>query len=141
MNAAPRMVTRLRGGDATVGRALEAVGGFADRAGIPDELRSDLFVIVDEVVSNLLKYGGVKREELDLEIRASIDETNLVLRFSDSGLPFDPLSAKAPALDIPVERRREGGLGIHLFRALTDTQRYVREDGRNVLVLTRSIAK
>lgn len=141
MNVVQPMVTRLRGGDATVGGALESVNGFADRAGISDELRSDLLVIVDEVVSNLLKYGGVKREELDLEIRASIEGSDLVLRFSDSGLPFDPLSAKAPVLEIPVEQRRNGGLGIHLIRTLTDSQRYARENGRNVLVLTRSIAR
>jgi anti-sigma regulatory factor (Ser/Thr protein kinase) len=141
MNTVPPMVTRLRGGEATVGRALESVSGFADRAGIPDALRSELLVVVDEVVSNALKYCGVKREELDLEIRASIEGGDLVLRFSDSGLPFDPLSVKSPDLEIPVEQRQEGGLGIHLFRALTDSQRYLREGGRNVLVLTRSLAR
>lgn len=141
MNIVPPLVRRLKGGDVTVGRALESVTGFADRAGISGELRSDLLVIVDEVVSNLLKYGGVKREELDLEIRASIEGSELVLRFCDSGRPFDPLSVKPPPLEIPVEQRPDGGLGIHLVKALTDSQRYVREDDRNVLVLTRSIGQ
>jgi anti-sigma regulatory factor (Ser/Thr protein kinase) len=141
MTIVPPMLARLKGADASVARAIESLERFAHRAGLPQELRNDLSVIVDEVVSNLLKYGGVKREELDLEIRASIEGSELVLCFTDSGPPFDPLSAKAPVLELPIEERLSGGLGIHLFRALTDSQRYARENGRNVLVLTRSIGR
>jgi anti-sigma regulatory factor (Ser/Thr protein kinase) len=132
---------RLKGADATSGNAIRAVAAFADGAGLPTELRGDLLVIVDEVVSNTLKYGGMKRGQIEVEIRASIEGRVLELRFADNGRPFDPLQAAAPALDLPLARRPAGSLGIHLVRALTDTQRYAREGGCNVLVLTRSIAR
>jgi sigma-B regulation protein RsbU (phosphoserine phosphatase) len=137
----PPMVMRLKGADITIGNALDPVNGFAERAGLPSELRNDVLVIVDEVLSNLLKYASPDRDKLEVEIQMSIEKGALVLRFVDSGAPFDPLSATASQPEIPVEKRQAGGLGIHLIKALTDSQRHTREDGRNVLVLTRSIAR
>ncbi len=141
MTIPPPMLLRLQGGDATTANALRAVQDFAERAGLPGAMRSDLLVVTDEIVSNLLKYGGVPRERVELEIRASIEQGALTLQFADNGRPFDPLSAPPPALEIPVEQRPIGGLGIHLVRELTDEQRYARAEGRNVLVLTRAVGR
>ncbi len=141
MNATPPLVLRLKGAQATSGSAMGAVQAFAEAAALPAGIRNDLLVVVDEVVSNALKYGGAMREDLELEIRASISDSVLELRIADNGLPFDPLAAAAPALDRPLEDRPVGGLGIHIVRALTDTQRYAREGGRNLLVFTRVLAQ
>jgi len=139
MTIPPPMLVRFQGSDATTANALQAVQEFAERAGLPDAMRSDLLVVTDEIVSNLLKYGGLPRERVELEVRASIEQGALTLQFADNGRPFDPLSAPPPALELPVKQRPIGGLGIHLVRSLTDKQRYARSDGRNVLVLTRAV--
>lgn len=141
MKAPAQTEVRLQGAQATSSEAMRAVESFADKAALPAGLRNDLLVVVDEVVSNALHYGGVARGALELDIRASITGGVLELRIADNGLPFDPLAAAAPALDPPLATRPAGGLGIHLVRALTDTQRYTREGGRNVLVLTRALAQ
>ena len=141
MKALPPMEVRLKGPRATSSEAMRAVDSFAETAALPPELRNDLLVVVDEIVSNALKYGGVERAALELDIRVSISGGVLELRIADNGLPFDPLAAAAPALDQPLAIRPAGGLGIHLVRALTDSQRYVRAGGRNVLVLTRALAQ
>ena len=140
MTAPPALVLRLRGTNARIGNASEALNGFADSARLPEELRHDVLVIVDEVLSNVQRHGH-GGGELDVDIRMAIEDDTLVLRFADSGPPFDPLSATAADLQIPVGKRRAGGLGIVLIRALTDSQRYLREGGRNILVLTISVAR
>lgn len=141
MNVSPPLVLRLRGANARIGNAIDALNGFADRARLSEELRHDVLVIVDEVLSNLHQHGGVGTGDLEVDLRIAIEEDRLVLRFTDSGSPFDPLSAQAPDLEIPVGQREPGGLGIVLIRALTDSQRYLREGSRNVLVLTRAVAR
>jgi anti-sigma regulatory factor (Ser/Thr protein kinase) len=130
----------LRGAQSDAGDAVAAIGRFAAGAGLPAALQNDLAVIVDEVVSNWLGHGGaagVPTSEMQIEF--SLDADRLRLRFSDNAPPFDPLAAAPPDFSIPPDRRPIGGLGLHLLRALTDSQRYARVDGRNLLELERSI--
>lgn len=129
----------LRGPNAGVEGASEALRRFADAAALPADLLNDLLVIVDEVISNWLKYGRAGPRAPEMEIQASVAAERLTLRFSDTGPAFDPLFAPSPDLDVPLDERPVGGLGLYLVRALTDSQHYARLDGRNVLDLSRSI--
>ena len=134
-------VLRLKGPDASIANAIDPVTEFAQRAGLPEELRNDLLSVLDELLSNSLKYGREHSDRLEVEIRLSLERGALILRVTDNGAPFDLLSAPPPDLESPVTERPIGGLGVYLVKALTDTQRYAREDGRNVLTLTRSIGQ
>jgi anti-sigma regulatory factor (Ser/Thr protein kinase) len=58
-------------------------------------------------------------------------------RYGDSGIPFDPRSVPKPDIDRLILSRRTGGLGIYLARTLMDGFDYRREDGQNVLTLTK----
>jgi len=129
----------LRGPRPSVADASEALRRFARATGLPKELLHDLLVIADEVVSNWLKYGRTGAKEPEMEIQASVEPSRLLLRFTDTGPAFNPLEVESPDLDIPLEERPIGGLGVHLVRALTDSQRYERTNGRNMLVLSRTI--
>ena len=64
----------------------------------------------------------------------------LLLRFEDSGPAFNPLAAPPPDLESPLGQRQLGGLGVHLVRALTASQRYARVGDRNVLELSLPLA-
>ena len=134
------MAVHLKGTQVTAGNAIDRVDALGRGAGLPEALRNDVLVVVDEIVSNVLKYGGVEREQLEVGIELSVERGVLALRFTDNAAPFDALSASAPRLDLPAQERAAGGLGIHLVKSLTDAQRYARENGRNVLTLTRAFA-
>lgn len=58
----------------------------------------------------------------------------------DDGRPFDPSSAPAPRLDLPLEERPLGGLGVHLARRVTDAIEYRRQDDRNILRMRKRTA-
>jgi anti-sigma regulatory factor (Ser/Thr protein kinase) len=57
------------------------------------------------------------------------------IQIADDGREFDPVSAPAADVDVPLERRRIGGLGIHLLRAFVSEMHYERLEDRNVLSL------
>ena len=131
----------LRGPAASAGEAREALRRLAEGAGLPDAVRHDLLVVADELVGNWLKYGRAGAKEPEMEIQACVDASRLLLRFADTGPAFNPLAAAPPDLDVPLEERAIGGLGLLLVRELTDTQRYARVGDRNVLELSLSTTR
>jgi serine/threonine-protein kinase RsbW len=48
----------------------------------------------------------------------------------DDGKPFDPLAVATPR---PRSDEREGGVGLHFVRSLTDELKYTRREGINHL--------
>ena len=63
----------------------------------------------------------------------------LTVTITDDGVPFNPLSKKAPDIDAPLEDREIGGLGIHLVRNLIDDVTYNRRIGKNVMTLVKDL--
>ncbi len=97
-----------------------------------------LDVAVHEAVENVARHGVVDgaAPRLDVSIRA--DEERIEVVIADDGRPFDPLSVAPPRRPERLADVVPGGQGIHLLRHFTDSVAYRREEGRNVLTLTRA---
>ena len=63
----------------------------------------------------------------------------LVVTIKDKGKPFDPVAAPEANIDIPMEERQLGGLGIELMRSLSDSLEYMRENEYNILTIRKTI--
>ncbi len=111
--------------------SLEAV---LIRHGIVPGVRADVRLIVEELASNAIHYGGgdnVGQHELSVDIAIAGDL--LTLEFRDEGEPFDPLSAPPPDLEADIMDRPIGGLGLYLIRQIAEATHYERVDHRNIL--------
>ncbi len=86
---------------------------------------------LEELGTNILKYGYDDRELHEILLQIQVRPGALQLLLEDDGHPFDPLASPEPALDRPVEERIPGGLGIHLVRKMADRIEYQRCAGRN----------
>lgn len=115
--------------------SLEVVLG---RHGIDRALRDDVRLIVEELASNAIDYGGQPsgRAQHELSVDIGIVDDLLTLEFRDTGAPFDPLSAPEPDLDADIQERAIGGLGVYLIRQLAHAITYQRMDDCNVLRVT-----
>ena len=114
---------------------------FACGRGLPDDERSRLLVILEELFTNAVTHGhGPHSADGNITVALGWRTGRLRISFVDDGPPFDPLALCAPDLDAPGEERPIGGLGIHIVRSLVDQARYRREGGRNHLHLIRHIA-
>ena len=120
--------------------ARDCVERFAADAALPETERAHLHLIVEELLTNLLKYGYDFGRMGEAELSFRRDGDRMILTVIDDGRAFDPLAAPPPDLDQPVEDRPIGGLGLHLIRSLAEEARYERIAGRNHLTLTRRIA-
>jgi anti-sigma regulatory factor (Ser/Thr protein kinase) len=106
---------------------------------ISTEIIHDIKLVLEEVVSNIIYYGYEDAQEHQIEIDVVLNQSLLVLTITDDAKPFNPLDAPEPNLDIPFEDRQIGGAGIYLMRTLMDTVKYRREQGKNVLVLSKRL--
>src|SRR5271163_4374141 len=117
------------------------VAAFVRERGIASDEASRILILLEELITNLTKYGYRDRPECGrAEIVLALDGSRLEIEFIDDGCAFDPFAAPPPNLEEPLETRTPGGLGLHILRSLTDEARYERRDGNNVTRLSRRVA-
>ena len=116
-------------------RMPELVAQLAEEHGLSDETVFGMNVALDEMLSNIIKYGYTDDAIHEIHIRLSVNGAMLVAEIEDDGQPFDPCAAAPVDVDAPIEERKVGGLGIHIVRKLMTEVGYSRVDGRNRLVM------
>ena len=130
-SAAPRRDSILR----AIATAVEDLG---HRAGWDESLTFKVNLVLDELASNIISYGGEEgRRNPDIEIEIASGTDALVIEVSDDGRPFDPLNDAPPAavIDGDTPTAPVGGLGLHLVKSMVDSLSYRHEDGRNRVIL------
>jgi anti-sigma regulatory factor (Ser/Thr protein kinase) len=106
----------------------------ADRAYV-----DDLVQAVDETATNAIVHGHAGRPGW-VEVRVASEDNRLVVTIEDDAPPFDPTTVPEPDMSIPPERRRPGGMGVHLARLCVDQISHrPRPGGGNILTLTRRL--
>lgn len=91
---------------------VAAAGGDAEDA-------ADLVQAVDELVCNVITHGYAGRPG-PIEVAFLDGADTIGFRIRDDAPAFDPTAVPEPPLDLPLSRRRLGGMGVHLARTLTD---------------------
>jgi sigma-B regulation protein RsbU (phosphoserine phosphatase) len=122
-----------------IDRVNEAFEKFAARQGLPDRVRRSIKIVFDELLNNIISYAFDDEEEHVLEVRVESAPEKITVTISDDGASFDPFGRAEPQVDLPIEERDLGGLGIHLVRQLMDEVSYTRYDDQNVAVLVKHV--
>lgn len=121
------------------GKLLRFTEGFAVHHGISKEDLVNIDVILEEVVTNILKYGGMSADAEACTIELVLKSSLLEITISDSGNPFNPLLLPDVDTDKGIEDRPIGGLGIHFVKKLTLFQHYEYKEGKNILTLVKEL--
>lgn len=88
--------------------AVRAYGGDAE-----DLWASEL--AVDEAATNAFEHAyGDKGGRVAISIQR--DREDLVIAVTDWGISFDPGQVPVPDITLPLDERREGGLGLYMIR-------------------------
>jgi len=123
-------------------RLTEFATEFSRQHQLPDEERSRLLIILDELFTNIVKYGYESTTTKgNIEVALSLQAGRLTIEFVDDGRPFDPLKSAPPDLALPAEERPIGGVGIAIVRALVDEIGYRWDGNRNRLTLGRNVER
>ena len=76
---------------------------------------------------------------IDVVKRLWLDQDLLSIQVADDGVAFNPLLAPEPDLDLAIDQRPVGGLGIHLMRTMMDDLEYKRVNGQNLLTVRKRV--
>jgi serine/threonine-protein kinase RsbW len=112
---------------------------FAVAAALSDKDLFALQIIVEELVTNVIDYGGVPSGDPAARVELSVEGENLMIVVIDHGREYNPLLREDPDTSLPAEERPIGGLGVHFCKKLTERQSYERRDHCNVLTLVRRL--
>ena len=98
----------------------------------------ELVLAVEEAVTNIILHGYAgKQGVITILIQPYDGSVEIVLQ--DDAPPFDPTGVPAPRLDLPLEERPLGGLGVFIMRKHSDEMTYRRTStGLNELRLVKA---
>lgn len=126
-------------------RSLESLGEiFAFTAecfsewNIPPEARSTVDLVVEELFTNCVKYN--RKTTKDIVIGLELRDREIAVSLTDfDGGAFDLL--ERPPVDIgkPIEKRKPGGLGIHLVKKLVDRIEQENTSGKNKITFFKQL--
>lgn len=136
MSSTPRVTVLVAASPAGIAAAAEGLSRFQADHGLAGQAAWPVQVVLDEILSNVVRHGGGRGREPLIEVTFAIAADALQVTIVDDGPEFDPLQLPEPDLTSPLGERRPGGLGVHLVKRLMDRVEYARRDGRNHLVIT-----
>jgi len=122
---------------AEMSRMRQFLQNVAAEADFTDRQTKELRMAVEEAVANVVDYSGATM----MRLSAIIGETAASIIITDDGKPFDPTQVPPPDFSMQPEDRPAGGLGITYMRSMTDEMTYRRQEGMNILTLTKKRKK
>ena len=120
-----------------VERAAAWLEEFGTAAAIPGDVTAKLQVVLDEILSNVIRHAASAAGPIRLEARRRKQDVELSV--TDDGPPFDPTQFKPVSAAVRVAERQVGGAGLLFVRALMDEIDFAHRNGRNHLVLRKRL--
>jgi len=99
-----------------------------------------LGVIVEEIFVNIASYAYPDKVGFaTVQVEIKNNPPAVTLTFVDEGVEYNPLTNEDPDLELSVEERGIGGLGIYLVKNMVEEISYNYKDNKNILSLTKNL--
>ena len=134
----------------TVAGTLDSLGAIAKyvmavaaETGLDKKTSYNLRLAVDEIATNIIIHGYEEAGRQGvLDLQAFVDEQTLTISIKDTGAPYDPTERPNPDdLDLPIEQRQIGGLGVYIAIHGVDKFIYERVGDRNHNIFVVNLSK
>ena len=139
-NGDPQLIVPAdRGEFATLQQWLLSIAAELD---MQERIRKQLMICCDEIFTNIASYAyldGNGSVEITTEFVAETQSLRII--FSDSGTAFNPLEISEPDTSSALSERKIGGLGMFMVKKMMDSVEYCRQDGKNILTLTKCLER
>lgn len=124
---------------------LEHMAQFIEEIGeelkLDMELRTDLNIVLEELVSNIILYAYPEGAEGTIDLATESDGKIITFFLSDQGREFDPTLKEDPDVETNPAERQLGGMGIFIVKNIMDDVAYQRLEGKNVLTIKKVIMR
>lgn len=120
-------------------KMAETVSAWCKENEVPAAAEFHVNLALEEIVSNVIRYGWKDGSEHGIHVRLWRMKDEIRIEVEDDALRFNPLEAPAVDVNLPLEERPVGGLGIHLVRQVMDSLEYRRLEGKNFFVMHKKM--
>ena len=125
-------------------QALDDVFDFLDTFialhRLNDSVAFTIKFAVEEIFTNMVKYNSEGTN--DIAIALQVDGEKATVRLVDfEAIPFDITKAESVNANLPIEKRKPGGLGIHLVKTMVDSVNFDHAENRSTITLTIRLDK
>lgn len=126
--------------------SLSPIGKYvmetAKEASLDKRAAYKLRLAIDEVATNIIVHGYQEHDlEGDIKIKSDLQDDQLKITLEDTAVAYDPTKQQEEIdVDVPIEERKIGGLGVFLAFDGVDKFLYERDGNinRNILIVELS---
>lgn len=121
---------------------IDFINEQLNQVGCSTEMKNEIDLAAEELFVNIARYAYPSDNMGNAVIQTSIttEPKTLKLTFIDWGIPYNPLERSDPNVKaIPLEKRRNGGMGIYIVKKSMDDIAYQYTDGKNILRISKVI--
>ena len=94
--------------------------------------------LIEEICANNIEH--VAPEALDfVEVTLHLEKDTLFITITDHGPQFDPTKTTDPNVNLPVGKRKAGGLGLYLVKHFADSISYTRKKNCNIVYIEKKL--
>jgi anti-sigma regulatory factor (Ser/Thr protein kinase) len=116
-----------------ISRVSEQFALFAGQHQLPGQIVVAIQIVFEELLSNIILYGGGR----DITMKVEIDAEQVSATIVDDGIAFNPFDAPEPDTTQALEDREVGGLGVHIVLTMMDEVSYERVGNKNVVTVSK----
>lgn len=123
-----------------VEKVTDFVNAELDKLACPSKAKAEIDVAIDELFSNIANYAynpEIGKATVKFEVQSNPQA--VVITFMDNGKPFDPLLREDPNINLAIEDRDIGGLGIFMVKKTMDSVEYEYKDNHNILKIKKHL--
>lgn len=135
----PQVSFSLRNHLSELDRLSEQIELIGQQWTLPGKSVLQINLVLEELFTNTVNYGFDDDLEHTIDISLDYDGQRMQITIIDDGNPFDINQAEDPDLNIPLDQKDVGGLGILLVRQFVDGISYARDKNTNIIMLTKNI--
>ncbi len=104
---------------------------FLDRHQVPSRETYTVRLVVEELLTNTIKFTRQEPYADDVDFLLEVRDGTILLCLEYEGPDFDPRDAPVPDVDLPLDERPLGGLGLFLVQSMVDDLEYARIGDRS----------
>ena len=119
-------------------KIAEFVAEFVGRNEIGETTTYSLNLLIEEIFTNMVKYGSGSMNDISLCLK--ISEGEIILKMIDYNVdPFDVTETAKVDINMPLSERKPGGLGLHLVKTLADEISYQHTNGNSIIIIKKKL--
>lgn len=121
-----------------LGTVFEYTGDFASANSLSESVVFAMNLAIEELFTNIVKYSAKNSNQVGIDL--AIEDNELTIQIMDFDVEeFDVTNGNEVDVNLPIEQRRPGGIGLYLVRNIVDKITYEYKDRMACITLVKRL--